>query len=108
MRDAQRYKTKKIKGKSGDSGDETPVETSKSGDDSNDVFAFLTKSSSRYPRNTIQMGAGVDFTTTRSIASSQNSQNDMPEEDNRWPHEFDDDSSKSTVYSYVSILFIFH
>lgn len=108
MRDAVRYKRKKITGKSGDSGDETAVETFKSGDDSNDVFAFLTQTSSRYPRDTIKMGAGVDFTTTRSIATSQNSQSDMPEEDDRWPHEYDDESSKSTVYSYVSILFIFH
>lgn len=54
------------------------------------------------------MGAGVDFTTTRSIAPSQTSQNDMPEEDDKWPHEYDDDSSKSTMYSYLSILFIFH
>lgn len=108
MRDALRYKRKKITGKFGDSGNETAVETSKSGDDWNDVFAFLAQTSSRYPRNTIKMGAGVDFTTTRSIASIQNSKNDMLEEDDRWPHEYDDESSKSAVYSYVSILFNFH
>lgn len=112
MKDSVRYKLKKIKGKSGDSGDEIANDdTSKDGDESNDLFAFLTPTSSRLPRQTITMGVTEDLTTTQASASNQKIIRDgLPDEDTRWPHEFVDDeeskSSKSSVYSFVSIYLV--
>lgn len=112
MKDSVRYKRKKIKGKSGDSADEIANDdTSKDGDESNDLFAFLTPTSSWVPRQTITLGATEDLTTTQASTSNQRSNGDgLPDEDTRWPHEFFDDeeskSSKSSVYSFVSIYLV--
>lgn len=103
MKDSVRYKRKRIQGKSGDSGDENVDETTNDGDESNDFLSFLIPSSTRFPRKTMTIGAGADFTTPRTVTSSQQSDDAyIAQEDARWPHELDDDSSRSTVYSFVS------
>lgn len=104
MRDALRYKRKQIAGKSGDSGDEITGETTKDGDESNDFLAFLTPTSSRFPRKTMVMGAGTEPTAPSASASSQNTFDDFNPD-----QEYDpvcDDESRSSVYSFVSILVI--
>lgn len=99
IQDSQRYKRKRIQGKSGDSGNEMSLdETSKGGDDSKDCFAFLTPTSSKFPRTTMSMGAGSSSKLTYD-----------PEMDDSNTNSFDpDDSSQtsgSSVYSYsVSIV----
>lgn len=105
MRDAHRYRQKKIAGKSGDSGDEMHIdESSKDGGDSNDFLSFLTPTSSRFPRKTMVMGAATETMTTPE--SSQHSYNPLEEDRDTNPFNNDDDSSAS-VYSFVCILFNF-
>lgn len=105
MRDALRYKRKKIKGKSGDSGDEMHVdETSKDGADSNDYLSFLTPTTSKFSRKTMVMGAA----TPPSTLTESNLQVFNEPTDDEIAHEqatdlftANDDSSAS-VYSFVS------
>lgn len=99
IQDSLRYKRKKIAGKSGDSGDEMHVD--ETSNDSNDYLAFLTPTSSKFPRKTLVMGA----------ANSKQSP-DNPDLDELYGtsllNHFDQDdtsqTSASTVYSYVSIV----
>lgn len=97
--DSTRYRQKKIAGKSGDSGDEMMNDDSTKDDsDLQNSWAFLTPTSSRFPRTTTVMGAGTSTTMTPI-------EEDEAHDRATNPFLIDDQSSPTFVYSYVSILF---
>lgn len=104
MRDAKRYRDKKIGGKSGDSGDENLTDdTSQDNWELKDALSFLTPTSSRFARKTMVMGGGA------STESSPSTFNPI-EEDESHDRSLDkllfesenEPSSQSSVYSFVS------
>lgn len=92
IRDAVRYRQKKVSGKSGDSGDEIDIDAQNSRDPDLDSFAFLTPTSSKFPRKTAVLGGAAQ----PSSASESITGDDI---------EFipaDDSESNTSVYSYES------
>lgn len=103
MRDALRYQQKKIGGKSGDSGDEMLTdEVSYDDGDMKNALAFLTPTASKFPRQTTVLGGDTETPTT-SFTHARTSTKTITDEDSpKFPPDFADDASNSTVYSYVS------
>lgn len=106
IQDSLRCKRKKIGGKSGDSGDETNADdSSKTGDDgdSNDYLAFLSPTSTKFPRKTITLDAAASMKIPQNL-------DDVPDNMiNAVVELIDPDpsyqtSSQDFVYSYVCIV----
>lgn len=107
IRDALRYRQKKIGGKSGDSGGELENDEAINDDwEFKDSLAFLTPTTSRHPRQTITLGAGNDHSKDPTDPK-QKPYNPLLEDSDNIAFEFDEatESSVSSVYSYVSMLF---
>lgn len=110
MRDALRYKRKKIVGKSGDSGGETPMDetnTSKDGSESMDYLSFLTPTSSRFPRKTIVMGAETEGTSVALVQPSDLLEDTIRHDRETNPFCEDADDSSASVYSFASVSILF-
>lgn len=102
IRDAVRYRQKKVTGKSGDSGDDECDEAPN--DESNDAFAFLTPTSQKFPRKTTVMGGAaetskVETPKAKTFKDKDESTMDIPTDDANAK-----DNDSSTVYAYVSFL----
>lgn len=117
MRDAVRYRQKKISGKSGDSGDEALMDdASASGLSEKDGhLAFLLPTSVKYPRMTATFGGtktttkphtkvSKDMSPTTANDLSNDSMNASLNDDDAFKMSFEDENSvdNSSVYSYVS------
>lgn len=100
MRDALRYQSKRISGKSGDSGDDVSIEeTSKEDSEFKDALSFLGPTATQFPRKVIVLGGSTDTPNENADTST----NDIPEEPPFLRFDPDDEASGSTVYSYVCI-----
>lgn len=103
MRDAIRYRQKRICGKSGDSGDEASIDESTQDSDMANALAFLTPTASKFPRQTTTLGGSSGIPTT-SFTKTRTPPETMTDEDLlKIPADFEDETSSSTVYSYVCI-----
>lgn len=105
MRDAIRYRQKRISGKSGDSGDDVAIdESSQDAWNMEDSLAFLAPTAFRFPRKTTILG-GLDTETetpSTSFTKARTSNKATKDGDSSIP-DFDDEASGSTIYSYVCI-----
>lgn len=102
MRDALRYRQKRISGKSGDSGDDVSIDELTQDDwDMSKALAFLSPTASKFPRQTTVLG-GSSGTPASSFTQIRTPTKSMTDEDSpKIPVDFDDEASGSTVYSYV-------
>lgn len=116
IRDAARYRQRKIGGKSGDSGDEAIDDETASVSGIDNDLAFLMPTADRFPRDTITIGGAINSVSRNSnestktmgkkskASSSSQTLNTSGEEDLFKIFDGDNDQSNSSVYSYVSIL----
>lgn len=91
IRDAVRYRQKKVSGKSGDSGDDIDIDAQNSRDPDLDSFAFLTPTSSKFPRKTAVLGGAQPSSASELIPG-----------DGIELIQDDDSESNTSVYSYES------
>lgn len=107
MRDALRYRQKKITGKSDDSGNDEMFDNMAEGDTENDDYlAFLSPTRQKFPRTTMSIGAAAKSSSEKLNESPFNdydSQNfnelsKMLEVE----HVNSQSMEKASVYSYVS------
>lgn len=101
MRDALRYRQKRIGGKSGDSGDDQAVDEEQDDWELKDALAFLAPTSFRFPRKTTVLGGSAEAATS-SFTQARSSVNATTDEDSsKLPFDLEDEVSNSSVYSYV-------
>lgn len=108
MRDAVRYRQRRIGGKSGDSGDEMPIDDSQDDWEMKDALSFLIPTSFRFPRNTIVLGGSTSASTSTStnFTEARTPSKAITDDDlSKKASDLDDDASNASVYSYVLILY---
>lgn len=96
IRDSLRYQQKKVILKSGDSGDEANSDDQTKKDVDLDSFAFLTPTSTKFPRKTIVLGGAAKPTATSTSTASATEVNDWT------PDDESESNSNASVYSYES------
>lgn len=104
MRDALRYRKKRISGKSGDSGDDVSIDESSKDDwDMKDALSFLAPTASKFPRQVIVLGGSTETPNVNFTPDDGTPDDRIPEDDDppKFPNDPDDEASGSTVYSYV-------
>lgn len=108
MRDALRYRQKKITGKSGDSGNDEMFDDMAEGDtETDDYLAFLSPTRQKFPRTTMSIGAAAKSSSEKLNESPFNDSNDSQNFNElskmlEVEHVNSQSMEKASVYSYVS------
>lgn len=103
MKDALRYRKKRMGGKSGDSGDDLSIDEIADDPELN-AFAFLLPTSSRFPRETTVLGGSAGAPNDRFTKARTPTNVTTDEDSTKFPFDEDDASTPTkAVYAYVCI-----